>query len=182
MGRRKPLQLYVLLSTKGFAQMGQLPDDIGFEEWIRHIFEHEAAKPAWHWEDDAPYWNCDAIPDRTVEYLNRLFLQSGSLSDSFSPDQIGQGFWYLSGSSCSNYMHALLDEKIDFQSRLKCIAAINVLFEKCFATVCDERMSHVALAGEKRTSRMTFATCSGMWSHSAHARSSDQKKREPRTM
>ncbi len=129
--------------------MGYLTDDIGFEEWIRHIFDHEVAKPAWYWEDDAPYWNCDTFPDRTVEYLNRLFLNSGSLSDCFSPDQIGQGFWYLIGSSCSNYMHSLLDEKVDLRSRLKCVAAINVLFEKCFATVCDERISHIDIRGAK---------------------------------
>lgn len=127
--------------------MGQLPDEIQFDDWVRHVFDHSVSEPAWHRSGDAPFWNCDAFPEKTVEFINRLFLYSRDLPISYSPDQIGQGLWYLMGSS--NYMHALLDERASFQSRLKCIVSINTLFEKCFATVCNECISHTEIRGAK---------------------------------
>jgi hypothetical protein len=140
---------------------GQLPDDLSFADWAVHVFDHPVTKKAWHWDTDAPFWNCEADPARTVEHLNKLFVDSRELVDRCSADQIGQGLTYLINGSCSNYMHSLLDEMVDLQSRLKCITAINVLFESCFASVCAEQISHTLTRGE--TSSPANYICYMFW-------------------
>ena len=41
-----------------------------FEDWIRHMFDHEVSEPQWYFEPEAPVWI--GPPELTVEYIKAL--------------------------------------------------------------------------------------------------------------
>jgi hypothetical protein len=59
-----------------------------FEEWIRHAFDHEVRKPAWHFDTEADFW--DGAPTLTLEYMTRLFNKSVIALQSYTDAQINQ--------------------------------------------------------------------------------------------
>jgi hypothetical protein len=131
--------------------MGQLPDDLRYADWVAHVFDHPIEETEWYWSPGADYWRVDADRARTVEYLTRLFRESGSLPEVYSADQIGQGLNYLISGSCSNYMHQLKDREVPLVCRRECILAFCELFEKCFSVTCSRFYGHLDAGPEART-------------------------------
>jgi hypothetical protein len=110
-----------------------------FEEWISFVFNHEVSNPEWYWDTDIEQWV--DTQEVTVDYLTRLFKQPLRYVGPYSDKQLNQGFWYLVGNG-SEYMFALLDEKVPLESRLHCIQSFADLFTKLFAEKCSPHLSH----------------------------------------
>jgi hypothetical protein len=116
---------------------------IGFETWIKHVFDHPlpqtAADVAWHYQMDAEY--VDLAPALTVEYLIRLFEDIDAQCAPYSDAQVDQGINYLIMPSSSDYMFALSDPGVDIARRILAVNLIFSVYEKLYARRCDRVMS-----------------------------------------
>lgn len=118
----------------------RLQDDLGYDDWLVHIFAHD--DPDWHRDRDAPVWNCEANPRRTVEYVTRAWSDGDALIARFTPNQIGQGVDYLANGMLSNHFGAVLDRSVPFDDRVACIRSVGALYRDCFARICAPVPSH----------------------------------------
>jgi len=126
-------------------EVNQLPEDIPYERWVEHVFDHPVLPKNWWWHLSGPHaesWDDGADAGRTLSYLTRLFKESGELDQRYSRAQIDQGLNYLVSSSCSNHMFAILDEGLPLGDRLACIEAIGDLYEDLLARVYGDDIAH----------------------------------------
>lgn len=126
--------------------MWQLPHDISFDRWVRHVFDHPVLDPQWWFLDDESEhfeeWNEEADPARTLAFLTQLFADPAFLIERFSRAQIDQGLHYLVSPSCSNYMHVLKDTSLPWAKRESCIEAMVPLYSKLMAAVYGADLGH----------------------------------------
>lgn len=115
--------------------------NLSFDEWIVHVFDHEAGGPQWYFGVDAEYRQ--APPAVTVAYLTHLFEDPVPHVGGYSDAQLNQGFWYIASNGASDYMFALLDEQVPLEARQRCIRSFVQLFEKLFAVKCSAHLSHL---------------------------------------
>jgi hypothetical protein len=45
-------------------------DSLPFDEWVRHVFDHEVREPQWYFDLDAPFWAAPAA--LTLAHVTRL--------------------------------------------------------------------------------------------------------------
>ncbi|CAN1534128.1 hypothetical protein MCEMSE15_01506 [Fimbriimonadaceae bacterium] len=117
-----------------------LPTEISFEAWISHIFDHD--DPDWHWKADGPLWDEEAEPQRTLEFLNRLFESPEFLLSRFSADQIGAGLNCLANPGCSSYGFVFLQHSLPIEERTRCLKNIATIYETVLAKICMQTTHH----------------------------------------
>lgn len=120
--------------------MSKVLTDLSFDEWMRHIFDHPVANPAWHWDEEADY--AELKPQRVVIYATELFQHAGLLLAPYSDAQVNQGLWFLLLEGASP-LYALTDVSIPLEQRLHCIHSILTVFEQCFVVRCTPHLSHL---------------------------------------
>src|SRR5262245_52046329 len=126
---------------------------ISFDQWITHIFDHPVTDPPWHrpmdiaaWSDADVvayqiYWSEHDVSDTDlIAYLTRLFEECDTILQPFSDAQASQGLWLLLHE---DYFQALKETDVSLLDRLRCINAMETLFEKCFARRCSPHLSHL---------------------------------------
>src|SRR5437868_2666322 len=64
-----------------------------FEGFIRFVFDHPVTEPEWYTKEEWR-WTSDY---NILEYLIRLFNNPQFLLDTYTPEQIEQGFWLIKG-------------------------------------------------------------------------------------
>src|SRR5688572_7213267 len=124
---------------------GQLPDDISYERWIEHVFDHPVLDPKWFFRFDEPEgeeWNSEGSPARTLDYLTRFFTDPAAVRQRFTRPQIDQGLGYIVSPSCSNHMAVLTTRSLPLPERLACIAAMKTLYAKLIAPVYVDDLGH----------------------------------------
>ncbi|MCI0651398.1 MAG: hypothetical protein L0Z55_05905 [Planctomycetes bacterium] len=128
----------------------ELPPEISFEAWLDYVFDHPVKEvgPEWYWEDDAPTWQPCAAPQRTVEFITRLFADPFPLTTRFTSAQLNQGLWFIASPECSNHMYALLDEAVPWTLRERCFDSMYSLYEKLFLPKCSIYYSHLGRGPE----------------------------------
>jgi hypothetical protein len=114
--------------------------DLTYEEWVRHVFDHDVHKPEWHFDLDADYW--DGPHTLTIIYMTRLFQESLSLVENYSDAQINQGLWYIAHNACSNCMFALTDASVPMPDKIACVQAMFPLYRDLFARRCTPDLGH----------------------------------------
>ena len=112
-----------------------------YDDWVKHVFDHEVRKPEWYWDLDRPDWR--ASSQLTVEYLSTLFGHPLPSLAPYSDAQLNQGFWYLISSPCSNHMFAVTDEDVPLDLRINCVRSIRQVFEQLFSGLCSEHLLHL---------------------------------------
>jgi hypothetical protein len=90
-----------------------------FQDWVRHMFDHEASEPKWYFEAEAPVWI--GPPDLNVEYITRLFEDPVSVLSKYKDAQLNQGFRFLVSNGASDCMFALMEESISIEKRFRCL-------------------------------------------------------------
>jgi hypothetical protein len=108
-----------------------------FEQWLEFVFNNPVRKREWYWDDDFnSRWEALEVTDvLIVQYMTRLFLESGVLS-SYSLDQVEQGLWFLLGESspgCSS--KALLRREAALFDRVACVHAMSSFFRNFILAV-----------------------------------------------
>jgi hypothetical protein len=124
---------------------------LSFEQWVAFVFDHplpNPGQPNWYHDvnalgDDDVWWDISAYPQTTIAYLIMLFENAPVVLAPFSEAQINQGLWYLVNNSCSDHMFALLDTRVSWPERKRCLFAIFTLFERFFAPRCSPHLSHL---------------------------------------
>lgn len=116
-----------------------------FDDWLRQVFDHPVADPAWHWDVEAD--TAEPAPPDCVAYLTRLFEEPESALAPYSDAQINQGLWYLVDASCSNYAFSLIEPEVAWPQRRRGLRAMATLFERLFARRCSEHLLHRDEAG-----------------------------------
>jgi hypothetical protein len=117
---------------------------LAFNDWIEHAFSHEVRfqRTAWYFDLDCDYWN--PAPVEAVDYLTRLFENSGPALRHFSDAQIAQGLTYLVSTSASGDNGWLYSTDVPIAMRLRCIEAVATLFSDLFAPRCTPHLSHLS--------------------------------------
>lgn len=125
--------------------MSVLPDDIPFDRWVEHVFDHPVLPDRWwfHFDDDfSEEWNTEANPARTLAFLTRLLREPAFLIGKYSRAQIDQGLNYLVDPSCSNHMGVIRDEALPLKDRRACIEAMTTLNSDLMAPVYGNDLGH----------------------------------------
>ena len=116
--------------------------DLTFEQWVRHVFDHELQEPQWYFQPDTDYWS--GTPRVTIRYLTQLFDDPVTAVQGYTDAQVNQGLWYLISSAASNHMFALRDDTVPMRDQVVCIRAMSSLYEKLFAERCTPHLGHLS--------------------------------------
>jgi hypothetical protein len=116
-----------------------------YEDWLRHIFDHEVKEPQWYFGEDAPAF--EASDEEITELLGQTFLHAGKDLKEYTDEQVDQGIWYLASSSGSNFMFALKSSEVPLAKRVVAIGNIFYLYSDCFAKRCTESLGHLSEKG-----------------------------------
>ena len=114
--------------------------DLGFEQWVQHVFDHPVAEPPWHFQIDQETWN--GQPVLTVQHVTRLFESPQEVLKEYTAEQLEQGLWYLGGEG-QPFMQALLDESVPWSVRKRGLESIRDFYEKFFAVACVDELGHL---------------------------------------
>jgi hypothetical protein len=115
--------------------------DLSLDAWIRYVFDHPVADPAWHFDIDAPYHELSAAD--SARLIAETFEQSGALLRSFTDAQLNQGFWFLVNSGSSDYLCCLTDASVSWPARRRTLRSFVPLFRDLMATRCAPTLSHL---------------------------------------
>jgi hypothetical protein len=145
--------------------MRRLPDDISFQQWAGHVFNHPVIEPQWWFHLDDEYgeqWNALANPGTTLAYLTRLFRTPAFLIARYTRRQIDQGLSYVVSNLCSDHMSLLTETALPWADRVACVEAMCTLYSELMAPVYGNDLGHLVQATDV-TERATFACY--MWWH-----------------
>jgi len=119
--------------------------DLTFDEWLLYVFDHpvEEMKNEWYWAMDREWWDEEENPAETIQFLTQTFENAGVILEPYSDAQLNQGLWFLVSNACSNHMFALMNEKVAWPARRRCIASFHQLYEQCFVRRCTPHLSHI---------------------------------------
>jgi hypothetical protein len=141
-----------------------LPDDLPFDGWIAHLFDHPESETPWYYAFDHTWWDAARQPRRAVDYLTRLFSQAIPLLASYSNEQIGHGLWFLFEADPA-YSSAIvnLDHPVPMDERLKCIASMEAFFRDLFAGRCASYLGHLETSLNWSADHNQLNTACYMW-------------------
>ena len=118
-------------------------EQISFDQWIAHVFDHPVSEPAWYFDMTSDYWKGQPADADIVDYLTRTFEECDTVLRSFSDAQVSQGLNYVLSACLSEYAFTLLETEVPLVDRLRCIDAMATLFERYFAVRCSAHLSHL---------------------------------------
>jgi hypothetical protein len=113
-----------------------------YQEWLKHVFDHEVKKPQWYFDTDKPEF--EASPIEIVELISQTFLRSGKDLLQYTDEKTDQGIWYFASSSGSNFSYSLKSSEVPLAKRLGAIENIFHLYSDCFAKRCTETLGHLS--------------------------------------
>ncbi|MGD9641585.1 MAG: hypothetical protein AB7V08_02480 [Elusimicrobiales bacterium] len=116
--------------------------DINFQEWVKGRFDKPEGPEPWYYDykNDPP----EPSPALSLQYLRKLFSESGEVLKGYSNRQLKDGLWYLFDPSNSNELFCLLDETLPLKERLETVDAIYLLYRECFFKRCSKELSHLS--------------------------------------
>lgn len=118
------------------------PHDLTYEEWLTWIFSGQATESGCG-DADTGWWDEGRDPNRTAEYLTRLFEDPVVLLPRFGDEQISKGLDFLVNPAFSNTMHALVDEAVPWERQERCIRVIAIVYRELFARKCTVHFAHL---------------------------------------
>ncbi len=143
----------------------QLPDDISFERWVLHVFDHplpdDPLAQDWYFRLDAEFWDAQAQPARTIRYITQLFRAMDTLTAPYSDGQIALGINYLISNACSNHMFPLMDAGMPLADRLACVESFYDVYVKLYAKKCTPDLGHL-MVNEQQGNPLNM-TCYMWW-------------------
>jgi hypothetical protein len=116
-----------------------------YQEWLKHVFDHEVRKRAWYFDDEKPEF--EASPIEMTELIGQTFLCAGKDLAGYTDEKVDQGIWYFAGMSGSDFMFELKSPEVPLTKRLEAIGNIFYLYSDCFAKRCAETLGHLSEEG-----------------------------------
>lgn len=105
--------------------------EYSFPQWVRFVFDHPVTdiKQAWYWQGE---WKHEADHSLMLEHSIYLFRSPTFLLDSYSTEQLEQGFWFLL-NPYGFLEQGLKDTDVEWMVRKECVISMGDLFEHLFA-------------------------------------------------
>lgn len=125
-----------------------------FAEWVRQVFHHPVADPAWYWDIDSD--RSEPAPHDCVAYLSRLFEEPELALARYPDAQVDRGLWYLVDNSCSNHMYSLIEPEVAWPQRRRGLRAMGILFERLFASRCSDHLGHLSEPASSPLNRVCY--------------------------
>jgi hypothetical protein len=118
-----------------------------YQEWLKHVFDHEIKYPLpqWYWDEDAPSF--EASDEEMTELINQTFRDAGKDLIKYTDAQVDQGIWYFVSMSCSDFLRSLNSSAVPLEKRREAIQNIFHLYSDCFAKRCAETLGHLSEEG-----------------------------------
>jgi hypothetical protein len=144
-----------------------------YQEWLKHVFDHEIKYPLpqWYWDADAPSF--EAPDDEMVELISQTFQNAGKDLAKYTDAQVDQGIWYFVSMSCSDFLRSLNSSEVPLEKRCEAIQNIFYLYSDCFAKRCAETLGHLSEEGSPLNS-----SCYMFWDISSLTVSKAQELQE----
>lgn len=125
------------------ALPGKSNTDMGFDEWVKFIFDHPVAddiRSAWYFDDALDEfwdeWGERGNPEKQLNYAIRLFQNPAFLLDAYSPEQINEGFWFLlSGHFGFSLAYIIWNTEVSWPLRRECILSMVNVFRIIFTEI-----------------------------------------------
>ncbi len=145
-----------------------------FQAINQKILQGEAAydellpTPAWfEWfhQPDCDYWRESADPNRTVDYLTRLFSNVDRLVTPYTNAQIDQGLNFLTSNGASDHMFELLEAEVPLDARIACVQSFYDVYEKLYARQCDPILLSMIFGHDANINPLNL-TCYMWWDNS----------------
>lgn len=132
---------------------------VSVEDWVAWVFDHSVKRPRMALEFRNKRW--DHPTASTLQVITKLFESPALPLKQFSDAQLNQGFWFL----CRNggAMQGLVDERIPWEMRLRCIRSFVALFRNLFAVRCTRSLSHLERPGQVPTGVSPLNSACYMW-------------------
>ena len=115
-----------------------------FDEWLKWIFDHPVADNVdkeWWWAepdaDESGRW-LDRPPIPALTFVTKLFENPLAHLSRYSDAQIDQGLWFIVHGANSKHLKWLVDGRVDFGLRRRCIRSIENLSRDLFAPRCSD--------------------------------------------
>ena len=116
-----------------------------YQEWLKHVFDHEVKDPQWYFDAEAPEFK--ASPIEITELLGQTFFRAGKDLTEYTDAMVDQGIWYVASPSGSDFMFAVKSSEVPLTKRLETIGNIFYLYSDCFAKRCAETLGHLSEEG-----------------------------------
>ena len=120
--------------------MSNRPKKCTFDEWVKHLFDHDADDfDKYHAAINKAYW-CDISDGKEVGYITQAFENAKTVFAPFSNSQLNFGLWHLVSHS-SETMYKLLDKQVKWTDTERCVRSFFDVFEQLFAARCSSYLS-----------------------------------------
>jgi hypothetical protein len=142
------------LNPDGTRPAFWLPDDMPYERWVKHIFDHRVYPDGerWWWREDDPdstyeYWE-PPNSVRAVEFMTRLFRNSAHIATEYSRAQIDQGLQLLIEEYVSFYLSRgdaeieAMTPSAPWADRKACISALFDFYRDLLAAAYGNDTAH----------------------------------------
>jgi len=124
--------------------IGRLIKEANFDEWLTYLFDRPESDYGTHWcferPDDEPVW--DAPRELSAEFIARTYEDPKLWLNRFSDAQLAAGLEYTWNPSHSDVGFSIRDGTTPMPLRLRAVRALVPLYERCFLTRCEARLSH----------------------------------------
>lgn len=114
-----------------------------FDLWLETLVEESAA--VYSRRAELNYW-CDISATRETEYITYAFENAEAVFAKYSNLQITDTLWHLIGVA-SDKMFILLDKRVTWKNKKRCIYSFIELNKELFAKRCSPLISHLGRVG-----------------------------------
>ncbi len=112
-----------------------------YDEFLDFVFEHPVEKEHWYWES-----GLKVLYDvnRNAELLTKLFSNARPLLDSYTREQLEQGFWALQSGCVDGLVEdVMFEQSVPFERRAEFIRSMFLLYRDLFSIDALETSSNM---------------------------------------
>ena len=149
-------------------------ENLTFEEWLDHIFDHPVKEPQWYFDIDADYFD---NPRQCANYLQALFADPKTHTATYTDAQVAQGLWMLI-SETEDHLDVLFSPYITQEQSKAVINNMLNVFTDIFQAKCTPILSTTHSSGEDSIKLNPLNMICYMWwdIHRLYGKSGDPKR------
>jgi hypothetical protein len=138
---------------KPSALPGEFNTEMGFDEWVKFIFDHPVdtdIASSWDKSDqlielwDDWFFGEKTNPELQLQHAIKLFQDSAFLLTAYTPEQINQGLWFLLGRRSGFCLQDLLwNTELSWPLREQCVLAMVKTFQAIFTQIPEQGVCYM---------------------------------------
>jgi hypothetical protein len=76
-----------------------------------------------------------------------MFGDPATLIRRYTPDQIGEGIWFIISGGIGEHLRVLHDDAVPLEERFRCIRSIAQFYQGLVAPICGDAIGHLGVDG-----------------------------------